>query len=342
MMKTFLPPLVFGLAILACVRAVLMSYLAVFPLADATAYLAAARTLARHGDIYAPRAAIIPPPYLYTPLLAWLLQPTALLSPLLAAYVWIAMLGISACLLIAVLTRIVPLPVAAVAVLAFVPTYDALWLGQVDLFVAAGVALALTSRPTRAGVALGLVALLKTTPAVILVYLLARRQWRVIGAALACAVVALFLIPDPLLWVRGVFSASQAGGSPYIVSLPFVLGRELGWAGTVLAYAIIAVLAFLLLLHPISAPWTIAIAMLLPIIGAPIVWVHHAAMALPALALLWRERPRTAMLLWLALSILAPSYQPLTLVALTLLCLVQSHPWPVWWNRYSTAEAQSP
>lgn len=336
-MNKLLNPLVFALALLSCARAILISYLTVFPLADATAYLAAARTMAHYGDIYAPRAAIIPPPYLYTPLLAWLLQPTAFLPPLAAAYVWIVILGISACALIAVLTRIVPLPIAAVAVLAFVPTYDALWLGQVDLWIAAGVALALTSRSTWAGIALGLVALLKTIPIVILFYLLARRQWRIIGAALGCAVCALLLIPDPLLWLRGALSAGQAGGSAYIVSLPFVLGREMGWAGTVLAYAVITALSLALLLRPVSIPWTIAIAMLLPIIGAPIVWVHHAVMALPALALLWKERPRAAMLLWLALSILPPSWQPLTLVVLTLLCLSQSHPWRVWWYPYSTA-----
>jgi alpha-1,2-mannosyltransferase len=314
--------IVFALAILACARALLLSYLFVFPLADATAYLAAARVLARGGDIYAVRPVTIPPPYLYPPVLAWLLQPTALVSPLMASYIWITVLGVCVCALIALFARLLPLPVAAVGVLAFVPTWDAVWLGQIDLALACLVVYAITSR--RAGIALGIAALLKITPSVALLYLLARRQWRQVFAACVVGVLALLIIQPPALWLRGLLSPGETGSNPYIVSLPFVLGRELGAFGAPLAYLIVGALAVALLLRPLSPPWTISLAMLLPVIGAPIAWVHTATLALPALALLYRESPKAAMVLWLAISILPPSWQPITLVALMALSLFQS------------------
>ncbi|MGZ3668071.1 MAG: glycosyltransferase family 87 protein, partial [Ktedonobacterales bacterium] len=143
-------------------------------------------------------------PYNNPPLLAMLLQPLTVLPCGEAFRLWrLISLAIwtGATLLIAwqvwqrCTQRGAPLPRAALAAAFIVtlstiayPVFDGLWLGQVHLLILGGLVLAWWLRehnqPVAAGLVLAVITVLKLLPAVLIVYFLLRRDWRVlVGAA---------------------------------------------------------------------------------------------------------------------------------------------------------------
>lgn len=232
------------------------------PARDFTVYYAAADAL-RSG-------APLPDGYVYPPALAvilWFIPRAA----------WLPLTALSVAALIVALRPWVGWWVAVVGVLCFPGTWVSLAHGQVNMWVAAIILVALR-RQSGAWLALG--AALKITPALLLVTL-PRRQWWY-GALMALAVLG-----APL---------GGLGGSvchPALVGTRALLCDAPAWQGSVLAAVTV--------LLSLGSPAALIVA---PLVGGPLVWVASLVLALPALALVWQERPRVALVLWFLLAAL--------------------------------------
>ncbi|HET9110625.1 MAG TPA: glycosyltransferase family 87 protein [Ktedonobacterales bacterium] len=148
------------------------------------------------------------PPYVYPPLLAILLEPLTLLPCANAAVVWLllnaALWAVATLLLADVLARRWPgrrlaaTTLMSAVSLGFLPAYYGLFLGQVHLLVLVGVALALwlveRGRERLAGASLAVVTIIKLFPAMLVMYYLARRRWRLVGVAVGVGVALLVVM----------------------------------------------------------------------------------------------------------------------------------------------------
>jgi hypothetical protein len=325
-----------GLLILCAARIglVLSSAAGVLPLGgDANAYLAAARAIlhgeapiGQNGARFLPEAPVGIPPYFYPPLLALALVPLASLPYPAALYLWLALVLASTVLLAFVLRPLVGWPLALAGVLFFLPTWESLWLGQVNALIAVlvGLMLRLSEREQDwpVGVALALGALLKVTPLLAGLVLLAQRRWRSIGAALltTLGVVILSLPLVPLdTWYRGAIYALRSDEwSPLFLSWTAILRGQPGLIGTfgppALIIAMLALTAWRS--RAISLRFGLAAASLLALLLPTIIWHYTAILALPALALLWRHSPRArliALATWALISLVGGICQPLML-----------------------------
>jgi hypothetical protein len=173
---------------------------------------------------------------------------------------------------------------------------DGLWLGQVHLLVLARIVLAWwlyeRNHPVAAGLVLAFITLIKLVPAVLLVYFLLRREWRVLaGAALGGALLlAVMLVgvgglPTLLAMIGPLTSA--AGLLPQdnkaVVRLNPVLGPVLvAIAATIFGLVV-------LLMHrkgwtkedpALGYAWALSTMLLI----SPIVWLHYLTWLLPAVA----------------------------------------------------------
>ena len=126
------------------------------------------------------------------------------------------------------------------------PVLDGLWLGQVNLLLLGGIVLAWWLRehnqPFAAGMILAAITLIKLIPAVLIVYFLLRRDWRVLAGVAVGTVLLL-----------GVMLVG-AGGLPTLVAMIPALTSASGllpWANT----AVIR-------LHPVLGPAFVAAAAL--------------------------------------------------------------------------------
>lgn len=191
---------------------------------DFFSYFGAARVFAEGGDPYSLREirrialeeAWRGPthPFLYPPtalpFFAWC---TAL--PFRPAYVLWAM-GMQAALLGLIATlqagwrHLVPGAgwIALLVLVAYFPTYDAVWLGQITPLILTltltGAHLASRSRPWAGGALLGLAIALKVSPAIFLPWLVWRGQWRAAASALLVGLALVAIVwgsgHGPLLW----------------------------------------------------------------------------------------------------------------------------------------------
>ena len=128
---------------------------------------------------------------------------------------------------------------SALLVLAFPPVALEIYHGNVQLLMAAAIALGF-----RYPVAWSFVLLTKVTPGVGLVWFAARREWRHLGIALGFtgALVAVSLVLDPQLWVDWLDESilKTAGGAPlgqFSIAIPLAdppahrrRSRVVGWA----------------------------------------------------------------------------------------------------------------
>ncbi|HEY7834410.1 MAG TPA: glycosyltransferase family 87 protein [Ktedonobacterales bacterium] len=234
---------------------------------DFSVYLAAAQALRfdAHANIYSEPTIVAAVsahggctvwglPYLYQPLLALLLEPLAAMPCADAWYVWQALNLVlwAACAfaLARRASRVSPwlaLFVAALA-LSFLPLIQGLAIGEIHVIILsiclAGAALERHDRPYLAGVLLGVGAVIKYFPALLILYYLLRGRWRVaVGATTAVGVLLLaeWLIVGPrtlLMSVTGIHYAatveSQGGVSgslalAALAGLGFIAGVL--WAG---------------------------------------------------------------------------------------------------------------
>jgi hypothetical protein len=264
------------------------------------------------------------PPYRYPPLLAVGVMPLLALPPRWAAFVWItlsagAAMGATALLASGEGSRRLLLAWGVLAL--FTPVLTTLYAGQANTFVLLTVALALWAfkreRPTAAGLALALGAMIKVMPVVLIAYFAWRRQWRVVlGAAAGLAALSLLSIAvvgpatfvsyvlhaviqaDPQIAAAyppnqsliGFFSrlltAHPWGGSwADNPSLAWTLGRAAG------LLALAATFALCRPGRPIRERVDVEVGLmviathLLPSVS----WYHHLALLLvPTMVLLWR------------------------------------------------------
>jgi hypothetical protein len=197
-------------------------------------YLAAAQAAARHTDIYASFLNHVQPipvqGFDYPPIVAWLLQPLTALSPSTAATAWLfVLLACSVAGTAIIAFELLPaswprLELTAIFSLLYAPITYNLWHGQMSAVVYLFLALALRSwlrdKPVSLGVYIGLAALIKIAPVLLIVLLIRRRWWA------ACVSLAVTLV----VGVGGGILALGAGTlREYVTSVLPVLGQQNGW-----------------------------------------------------------------------------------------------------------------
>jgi hypothetical protein len=197
-------------------------------------YLAAAQAAARHTDIYASFLNHVQPipvqGFDYPPVVAWLLQPLTGLSPSTAATAWLfVLLACSVAGTAIIAYELLPaswprLELTAIFSLLYAPITYNLWHGQMSAVVYLLLALALRSwlreKPLSLGVYIGLAALIKIAPILLIVLLIRRRWWA------ACTSLAVTLA----VGVGGGILALGAGTlREYVTNVLPVLGQQNGW-----------------------------------------------------------------------------------------------------------------
>lgn len=284
---------------------------------DARSYIAAAQAIAGGVDPYSLQAPVEEfSKYLYPPFLALLFLPLAKLPMLTVSYLAIILSLLSAFLLVWALRPWVGWKLALVAVFAFAPTWHTIYLGQINLLIAALVALAcqlfFQRRELAAGAALALGALVKITPVLLLGVWLRERAWRgVAGFALTClaafGISLLFVRPE--LWLTGSLAALRQSLSYWeLVSWTGIVGTMLGRNAGPAVALITLLFAGLTLARAavVPSPFAMGACILLPLLVARITWDHHMVMALPVLALIWqhaREYRAPIVVAWLVLAL---------------------------------------
>jgi hypothetical protein len=173
---------------------------------------------------------------------------------------------------------------------------DGLWLGQVHLLILAGIVLAWWLRernqPVAAGMVLAFITLIKLAPAVLIVYFLLRRDWRVLaGAALGALLLFIVMLvgagglPTVLAAIPPLTTA--AGLLPQdnkaVIRINPILGP------IVVATAAITFILVVLLTKrkgwtrddpAVGYAWAISTMLLI----SPIVWLHYLTWLLPVIA----------------------------------------------------------
>lgn len=247
-------------------------------------------------------------------LVAWLPSPSAgIIWTSASVLAWIGAIWVS--------TRIVmaaggakSLPVVAL-LLGFAPALETFYVGQINAFAVLEIALCIwwaeRGRPVAAGVALALAIVLKTSPVVLLGYFVGLRAGRVlvtaIGVLVACSIVPAFQFGPSILPEFGATLAQIEGEvyiSVYNQSAVSMVGRLAAAGHTVaLAHALIVGVILLALVvaglrtdpDQIDARWRLWYSSLfigVMVVGAPLVWYHHAVLLLvPLVALLHASHP---------------------------------------------------
>ncbi len=195
----------------------------------------------------------------------------------------------------------VALALAALVSLLWTPLTQTLLTGQIDLLVL--VPLALVPELTRrrherwVGVLIALAAMLKFTPAILLVYLALRRRWHALGAAvltLAALALGSAALVGPANLARALSAALRTGSGDAALGQNEALVSPLHGI-PVASFVVLAALALVLCAvlvsrrHAVTSPkapgheeaaYGVALCALLLL--APTAWVHHYAWMLPA------------------------------------------------------------
>lgn len=247
-------------------------------------------------------------PYIYPPILAFLLIPLSFASNDVAESVWLLFnVGLVAASLVVLARacRLAPGPYLALGVvlaLGFHAVGETLALGQVNVLVAflvfAAIARFLGGHTASSSALLALSIAIKLQPALLLGYFLLIRRFRYVAACLAWVVVlhvpvVLWLGPDPFLtFFRDVMPHLTAGVSVNInQSLPALVMRladVLGVAGSpavvwVTRAAAVAVLAATVSLMRLAEPdhlYNLGLATVALLIISPVTWNSHLVMLL--------------------------------------------------------------
>jgi len=235
-------------------------------------YLAAAQAAAHHTDIYASFLNHVQPipvqGFDYPPVVAWLLQPLTGLSPTTAATAWLFVLLASTIAGTAIIAfELLPatwprLELTAIFSLLYAPVTYNLWHGQMSAVVYLFLALALRSwlrdKPLSLGVYIGVAALIKIAPILLIVLLIRRRWW---SACISLAVTLAVGIGG------GIVTLGFTTLREYVTSVLPVLAQQNGWiynqsaagaANRLLAHSVLAFQPSLPMLTVVSVVLVIA------------------------------------------------------------------------------------
>jgi hypothetical protein len=300
---------------------------------DARAYLAAARALqAGHdpsdADIgrFLPEADSEVPRYFYPPFLALVIMPLASIPYMLGLTLWMILVLATTLALIPLLRPLVGWPIAIIGVLFFLPTWESLWLGQINAAVAISTTITLLAVPRKqdvgAGVALTIGTLLKITPGLFIPILVMQRRWRTFVAAVITGLLAVLLslpaVPIAMWWSGSLLALTSNWTSPLLLSWTAMLRQIGGALGTFGPPALgIAMIAMTLWRsRTITLQNALTAMILLPLLISGIVWHYTAIVALPAFAVLWQQGRQARLLAaisWVAITLVGGPLQPFML-----------------------------
>jgi hypothetical protein len=199
--------------------------------------------------------------FLYSPVIARLFAPAVLLSWPVFWWLWTALL---------VGTTIWLGWTRAIWLLAFPPVAFELYYGNVNLLLAAAIALGF-----RYPVAWSFVLLTKVTPGIGLLWFAVRREWRKLALALGATavLVAVSLLVDRPLWQAWIDSIANAG-APANVTLPIPLWIRLPIAAAVVIWG-----------ARTDRAWTVPVA---ATVALPVLWPATSLAVLAAIPALLR------------------------------------------------------
>jgi hypothetical protein len=205
--------------------------------------------------------------FLYSPVIARLFAPAALLSW--PTFWWLYMALLVGTTIWLGWTRTIWL-------LAFPPVAFELYYGNINLLLAAAIALGF-----RYPVTWSFVLLTKVTPGVGLLWFAVRREWRKLAIAIGAtgALVAVSLLVDRPLWEAWIASIVNAG-PPANVTLPIPLWIRLPIAAAVVIWG-----------ARTDRAWTVPVA---ATIGLPVIWPATSLAVLAAIPALLRPGLRPA------------------------------------------------
>ncbi|MFJ6662043.1 glycosyltransferase 87 family protein [Streptomyces sp. NPDC091377] len=287
------------------------------PMADVLVYRAEGAAVLHGRDLYGFTVTEWHLPATYPPFAALLFTPLAWPPvPVLKAAFLVGNLVLLACLIrlsarFAGRTLAPPALVAATALALWLePVFQTLLFGQINLALICLVLWDLTRPPGArgTGVALGIAAGVKLTPAVFIAYLLLRGRYREAATAVAAfagtvAVGALVLPAASVdFWSRRLFETDRVG-KPWIVdnqSVQGLIARALGearpgaaWLG---AAGLIAVAGLWAARRAADERTGVLLAAGTALLVSPISWTHHWVWCVPLIALLLaRGRGRLAL-----------------------------------------------
>ena len=253
-----------------------------------------ADSLSGADDLYGPRPGQLP--FTYPPLAALLFAPLhALPAPVTMLVVaWLSYASLAVLVMIGLLMApgIDPRlgPVATVAAALLEPVAETLRFGQVNLVLAALVAVDLLLIPRRwRGLLLAVAISIKLTPGIFLLVPLARRDWRTLVRAMS-ATVALSAAPMLFLphswydfWFRAIRDPQRVGGVEYLSnqSISGAAWRLMGEGGVPLVVlamqlGVVGIAAFAMLRARSRDPLaSVLIAAVAGLLVSPISWIHH-------------------------------------------------------------------
>ncbi|WP_211768009.1 glycosyltransferase 87 family protein [Kutzneria sp. CA-103260] len=257
---------------------------------DLDVYRIGASVLLHGGDLYGPLPGV-DLPFTYPPFAAVLFTPLTLVPlPVVGAVITVISLGCLALVLrTATVSRLWWL--VGPAALLFEPARSTLMYGQINLALMALVVvdcLAVSPRWPR-GLLIGLAAAIKLTPAVFVLYLLLRRDFRAAAVSAVTFVLVAgfgFLVSwraSVEYWTRLVFDSSRVGGSAFTTnqSIKGVLARygldHQTWLWALLAGTVVA-LGAIGIHRAISARQHVRAVALTGLVGllvSPVSWSHH-------------------------------------------------------------------
>ena len=282
------PPVLTRICLLVAVGAAIY-YGATYHL-DLDVYRIGASVLLHGGDLYGPLPDTFLP-FTYPPFAALLFTPLTLIPlPVAGVVITVVSLGCLA-LVLRTATESRLWWLAGPAALLFEPVRSTLMYGQVNLVLMALVVidcLALSPRWPR-GLLIGIAAAIKLTPAVFVLYLLLRRDFRaaVVSAATFVLVTAAGFLTSwrasVEYWTQLVFDSSRVGGSDFTTnqSIKGVLARygldHQTWLWALSAAAVVA-LGTIGIHRAIAARehvWAVALTGLVGLLVSPVSWSHH-------------------------------------------------------------------
>ncbi|HVN14177.1 MAG TPA: glycosyltransferase family 87 protein [Anaerolineales bacterium] len=329
---------------------------------DARSYIAAATALRYGLDPYDGSSTSLEKianysfsQYLYPPFLAVLLIPLSLLPIISASYFCVALAFLSAIFFFILLRQTLGWKTAFLAVFIFPPTWQTIYLGQVNFFVAALLLLSIyaiqSNHEVKLGTYLFLGILLKITPLVSTMVLFLQGYKRsIIAGLITVLIIVLVMLPVTSLnlWIKGSFHAILVlAHTPYFASWTGLLTYYFPRYGDIVSWILsgVIILYTALRIKKISAVMALSATIIVPLLIARIIWEHHSVMALPALAILTKQSQGSRILAifsWLMIAAFGWKLMPWVLTLCWIVCC-----WPniilrleTWLDRSSMSKRQ--
>jgi alpha-1,2-mannosyltransferase len=286
------------------------------PMADALVYRAEGAAVLNGTDLYAFTVTEWHLPATYPPFAALLFVPAALLPPiaLKAAFVAANVALLAALLRLSCRLAGIQLPppalcAATALALWLEPVFQTVLFGQINLALGCLILWDLTRPPGAPGkgVALGIAAGVKLTPALFIAYLLLRRRHREAATA-ASALAGTVLLGALVLpaasvdfWTRRLYETDRVGKA-WIVdnqSLQGLIARALGEPSPGLAWALpaaaVGCAGLWLAVRVTDDRRGVLLTAFTALLISPISWSHHWVWCVPLIVVLYAERrPRVA------------------------------------------------